>query len=290
MQAQPPPGPLVHGRDYLFQRAYVERQVADEHDRGTIRLACYVWRPIGSIRPTGVVIYSHGATGGDASEREPTNLPPRPFIGTMLRRGWTVISPMRRGVGESSGTYIEECSLRGDPACDRDRFFALGVRGLDEALADTLAVADGVAPQFAPADASPRLLMIGHSRGGILSLAFAAAHRERVRGVVNFSGGWFGNFAELTAEETARRRAFVEGRLAQDGAAFAGPTLWIYGVRDSRRDEAALLALPAAYVGGGGRAEWHYIREHNLPDGHHVITQPPLWQARLDAFLATLEA
>jgi len=33
----------------------------------------------------------------------------------------------------------------------------------------------------------------GQSRGGILSVAYAGAHPQQVRGVINFVGGWTGD-------------------------------------------------------------------------------------------------
>ena len=76
---QSDPSALTHGRDYLFNRAYAERKVADDIDHATIRLNCYVWRPIGQD-PAGVVVFSHDSTGGNLSEREPNAGMPRGLL------------------------------------------------------------------------------------------------------------------------------------------------------------------------------------------------------------------
>ena len=104
---------VVFGRDYTFERLEATRAVDDAQDKGTIRLVTYVYRPLKNDRHE-VALFSHGSTGGLArSPKEPggSNAPPPVVVQFLLSRGYTVVAPMRRGRGESTGTQVEECSV-----------------------------------------------------------------------------------------------------------------------------------------------------------------------------------
>lgn len=64
-----------------------------------------------------------------------------------------------------------------------------------------------------------RVIVAAQSRGGFLSVVYAARHPDKVEGVINFSGGWwseFGSGAEFNAERLAN----------------AEPELWLYADKD----------------------------------------------------------
>src|SRR4051794_5370117 len=134
---------FVYGRDYTFERTVATRKVHDAEDKGTIRLMTYVYRPLKNDRHE-VVLFSHGSTGGLArSPKEPggNNAPPPMVVQFFVSRGYTVVAPMRRGRGESTGNYVEECSAY-TGKCGNAESFALGDRAIKEALLDTDAVID----------------------------------------------------------------------------------------------------------------------------------------------------
>jgi len=138
--AVPAPGQAINpefvfGRDYTFERMVATRKVRDAEDKGTIRLVTYVYRPQRNDRHE-VVLFSHGSTGGLAtSPEEPggSNAPPRAVVQFFVSRGYTVVAPMRRGRGESTGTYIEECSILKSPTgfCF---FWAIAMMSCDRAV------------------------------------------------------------------------------------------------------------------------------------------------------------
>jgi predicted acyl esterase len=89
------------------------RVVNDAEDKGTIRLVAYVYRPVNNDRKK-VVLFSHGSTGGLAhSPKEALDAPPPPVVNYFVSRGYTLVAPMLGGRNESSGTYVEECSVQG---------------------------------------------------------------------------------------------------------------------------------------------------------------------------------
>src|SRR5687767_7651127 len=183
---------FVFGRDYTFEKMVATRDVNDTEDKGTIQLATYVYRPVKNDRHQ-VVLFSHGSTGGLArSPKEPggAHALPASVVQFFVSRGYTLVAPMRRGRGESTGTYVEECSVF-TGQCTVAEQVALGERGIREALADTDAVIQQIVlDRIAPVDS--KVLLVGHSRGGFLSLVLAGERPALVKGVVNFAGGWYG--------------------------------------------------------------------------------------------------
>src|SRR5262245_53218218 len=107
---RPPWAPeFRYGTSYAFEQMSASRQVKDNFDLGRITLIANVYRPVKNDRRQ-VVLFSHGSTGGWIhSPKETNGVPPQSFLEFFISRGFTVVAPMRRGVGFSTGTYREEC-------------------------------------------------------------------------------------------------------------------------------------------------------------------------------------
>jgi pimeloyl-ACP methyl ester carboxylesterase len=282
--------PFVHGRDYTFERMEATRVVHDADDNGPIQLVTYVYRPLKNDRHQ-VALFAHGSTGGlTRSPKEPAagDWPPPSIVQFFVSRGYTLVSPQRRGRGESTGTYVEECSV---PAgtCTPIEQLALTDRGLKEAALDVNAAIDQlVRGKLAPRDA--KILLVGHSRGGFLDLLLAAERPDLFSAVVNFAGGWHNVNDRLAPEDFQRRVDLQSALLTRAAKQVKIPTIWIYADRDPFYNDAARQALLRAWREAGGHAEYVFIGEHNLPNGHLALNTAPLWSAQLDAFLKTIEA
>jgi pimeloyl-ACP methyl ester carboxylesterase len=200
-----------------------------------------------------------------------------------LKRGYTLVVPMRRGRGESTGFYIEECAFPADPSCTRMAYFRMGTSGLQSALADSLSVIDQVVPKLAPR--ASKIVLAGHSRGGFLSLAIAAARPKQVAAVINFSGGWFGVGRDKPKEEETARLEMQEQSFQTFGASFKGPTLWIYAPDDPFYSEEFTRRFYGDYVRAGGQADYLSAREHTSVDPHWILDDESLWSQRADQLL-----
>jgi pimeloyl-ACP methyl ester carboxylesterase len=275
----------VYLRDYTFERMEAEREVHDAEDNGIIRLVAYIYRPVKNDRRE-IVLYSHGSTASwSRSPKEQGDAPPVAVLRFFLSRGYTVVAPMRRGRGESSGTYVEECPVYAGRCSPADQV-ALGDRALREALLDTYAAIDQIVDRIVPRGS--KIIAAGHSRGGFLSLILAGERPQAVKGVVNFAGGWQAMNDRVTPEDHKHRvevQAVPLGRAAKQVKA---PSIWIYADRDPFYNEAGRQAILKAWRDAGGKAEYLLVTEHALPNPHAIPTNAAYWESQLDSFLKSL--
>jgi pimeloyl-ACP methyl ester carboxylesterase len=275
----------VYLRDYTFERMEAKRKVHDAEDNGTIRLVAYVYRPVRNDRHE-VVLYSHGSTASwSRSPKEQGDAPPVSVLRFFLSRGYTVVAPMRRGRGESSGTYVEECPVYAGK-CSPAEQVALGDRALREALLDTYAVMDQIVYRIVPRGS--KIIGAGHSRGGFLSLILAGERPQAVKGVVNFAGGWQAMNDRVTPEDHKHRvevQAIPLGRAAKQARA---PSIWIYADRDPLYNEAGRQGILKAWRDAGGKAEYILVTQHSLPNPHAIPSNAAYWESQLDNFLKSL--
>ncbi len=278
---------FIHGRDYIFERMEARRAVHDAEDKGTIRLVAYVYRPLKNDRHE-VVLFSHGSTGGlIRSPKEPGDAPPTSVIRFFVSRGYTLVAPMRRGRGESSGTYIEECAFYLGQ-CTMAQQVALTDRGLSEAIRDSNAVIDQlILGRLVPRQA--KILVGGISRGGFLSLMLAGERPALVKGVINFVGGWHSVSDKYSASDNRLRLEAQTVRLARAAKQASAPSIWIYATRDPLYNETTTRAFFRSWNEAGRPAEYIWVADHALPSGHMVASDAALWRRQVDDFLAAIE-
>ena len=288
--AQSPPDPTAfrNGVAYTFERKFATRKVRDASDNGRIRLATYIYRPINSPRNE-VVLFTHGSLGGMTIDpHEPTVWMPPALLQYFVRKGYTVVYSTRRGLGESTGTFVEECPFAAGK-CTIDQYRALAEPGLAQAEADTNAVIDQIILGHEVPKGS-KLLFAGISRGGLLALRTASTRPQNVAGVVNFVGGWLSVADTWDAQENAARLELQHRLFNEIGINLKGvPTLWIYASRDPFYSEATTRAFFTAFQSAGGTGEYFFVAEHNLRIGHIVATEPALWSTKLDSFITSLK-
>ena len=279
---------FVYGRDYTFERMEATRTVDDAQDKGAIRLVTYVYAPVKNDRHE-VVLFSHGSTGGlmTPPKEQPRDFPPRSVIQFFISRGYTLVVPFRRGRGDSTGTYVEECSAYTGQCTTADQF-ALTERGLREALLDTSAVIDQlILGRLVPRES--KLILGGHSRGGFLSLMLAAERPSLAKGVLSFAGGWLGVNDNFSPREIQQRMEEQSARLSRAAKQARMPTIWIYAVRDPLYKDGLPAELVRVWREAGGQAEFVNVTEHALPNAHLVPSDATLWERPMDAFLKQLD-
>lgn len=230
-------------------------------------LQAFVYRPmVGGKHP--VLLLSHGSSGGDPKQETPQAEQAK----FLTDRGYLVVVPMRRGRGTSGGSSLESEDKNCDPASWRT--------GLDAAFEDVTAALD-FAAALPDVDAS-RVVLAGESRGGFLSVAYAAqgARRASVVGAINFVGGWVAQAEDHCPAD------FNEVAFRRYGASASIPELWLYGDNDRFYSTSSIRSYVRAFRSRGGKAAFNLIA--NVPNnGHWLPGYPQLWSAQVDRYLAS---
>lgn len=275
---------FIYGRDYTFERMVARRAVHDAEDKGTIRLVTYVYRPLKNDRHE-IVLFSHGSTSGMIrSPKEPGGTPPPSIIRFFVSRGYTLVAPLRRGRGESSGTYVEECAFYLGQ-CTLAQQAALTGRSLREAILDSNAVIDQLILGRLVSRQS-KILLGGISRGGFLSLMLAGERPALVKGVINFVGGWLSVSDKYPPTDNKLRLDTQIILLTRAGKRTVAPSIWIYAARDPYYAEATSRGeFFRTWREAGGQGEYFYVTEHSLPIGHDVASDGGLWGPQVDDFM-----
>ena len=185
--------------------------------------------PLPSRAGEPVAILSHGSSGG--SPRQTDDWAPEAAYFTS--KGFVVLAPMRRGRGRSSGVSLES----EEKNCDVSSWDA----GLQSAFHDLDAVIDYA--QSLPVADAQGIMLVGGSRGGFLSVAYAAEGRQRarVRSVINFVGG------SVAQAEDQCPTDFNTVSFARYGRETRTPTLWLYGAGDRLNGDDAVESYAAAF-------------------------------------------
>jgi dienelactone hydrolase len=236
-------------------------------DGKTVKLVTITYKPAGA-GPFPTLIFHHGSTGGSA---EPAVIwqpyDPKVLVGWFTVRGWAVVLPQRRGRGGSHGAYEEGISCMKPEAA---------LAGAERGLRDIDAITAVILAQ--PFVDRSRVAVGGHSRGGILSVAWSGRQPAVPRAVINFVGGWLGSGCWSRDE--------VNPSLFKRGAAYGRPTIWLYGDKDPYYPLWHSRDNFAAFQAAGGKGTFHEYAPSEALDGHRIASAPSLWSATLDAYLA----
>ncbi len=242
------------------------------HSDGRIlaKLETTIYRPSGS-GPFPVAILSHGSAGGSpkassAWAREGSYL---------AEKGYVVLAPMRRGRGKSTGESPES----EDKNCDLDSWLP----GLTTSLQDIDATIEF--SRTLPDVKSGAVLLLGISRGGFLSVAYAAQGRYRadIRQVVNFVGGWVAQAEDQCPTDFNLINFRRFGSLTQT------PMLWLYGAHDLFYGNQAPSNYADTFRAAGGKVLFHLIE--GVPEnGHWLPSYPDKWRPYVDSFLRSENA
>lgn len=240
-----------------------------------VSLEVVLFKPLVDGRyPT--IVFHHGSTGdGSDPSRFGTTFTSKSITRYFVERGWMVAFPQRRGRGKSGGTYDEGFTLdRSGYSCQED----LSLGGAAHALEDLNVITDWLRNR-SDVDTT-QMLVGGSSRGGILSVAHAAQRPDVYYGVINFVGGWI-------AEGCGDYRS-INRTLFENGAAFSGRSLWLYGTNDSFYSLAYSRTNFDAFSAAGGMGSWFELTRSPGLNGHFIVNDLELWELVMDEYLGQL--
>ena len=116
---------------------------------------------------------------------------------------------------------------------------------------------------------------MGHSRGGLLSVVYAARRPGAVLGVVNFSGGWHSDGCAADFNDYVYEKA---------GSASKVPALWLYAENDRLYSASSIKRYAATYERAGGQLFFRLYPPVG-DDGHALPRHMELWEKDVAAFL-----
>lgn len=246
---------------------------------GGSTLVARVMRPPGEARQPLVVI-NHGSPA-DGSQRAKME-PPRysALSSWFLAHGYVVALPLRRGYGESGGTWAEAYGR-----CDTPDYYNAGL----QSAADVQATIAFMRTQ--PYVAPDRTIVVGQSAGGWATVALSSLNPPGVPGMINFAGGRGGHqklpgggIGNCTPEALVQ----AAGRY---GATARVPLLWIYAENDSFFEPNLAKRMVAAYDAAGGKATFRPVGAFGR-DGHGLAGSTDgtaIWAPLVQSFLASVK-
>jgi dienelactone hydrolase len=233
-----------------------------------VQLEAVIYKPEGDGKFP-IVIYNHGSSGGNPSQSLPASEQAKYFV----NQGFVVIVPMRRGRGKSTGRSLESETKN----CDIQSWKS----GLDASFEDLTAVIDYA--QRLPYTDSSHMLLVGASRGGFLSVAYAASgsKRSKLVGVINFVGSWVAQAQDRCPEDFNLISFKTFGRKS------ALPMLWLYGENDLFNASSDVKQYVDSFRTAGGNVHFELVK--NVPEnGHWLPDYPNLWTGIVGEYLSAL--
>jgi dienelactone hydrolase len=223
--------------------------------------------------PFPVVILNHGSPSRARDRDIMGRYRLIPQVREILRLGFAVLVPMRRGYGASPGDFVENTgSCANSPRYDRAG---------SESARDVLSAIEFVRTR--PTLDHRRIVLMGQSAGGFASLATAALAPQGVVAVVNMAGGRGGNGKDGIPCATDSMAAVIAGYARTTTV----PVLWLYSENDKYFGPAASKAWYQAFQTAGGKGRFVLGPPHGN-DGHllfYAADGLPVWSAAVESFL-----
>lgn len=245
--------------------AYKEEVLTIPYD-WSWNLEVTLFKPVGD-GPFPLVVVNHGKSGVPA--REQPRFRAINATQEFLSRGYAVILPMRTGFSKSDGVYKQR-------GCDLEKDAVLQAKSIDVAIQHFIKQ-----PYIDP----NRVLIVGHSYGGLVSVAYGANYQNSyVKGIINFSGG-LKNLSGPCVWDISLTKAFAEfGKTART------PSLWIYADNDELFPPALAKNSTAAYRQAGAPVQSVLIDSfqgegHQLFDSREGVK---LWAPFVTDFLKSI--
>ena len=250
------------------------------HENGRpVGLEVVIFKPEGAGRFP-LLVVNHGSTGQGKDETLfKLTYAKRAFAEIFVNKGYLVAYPQRRGRGNSDGLYDEGFNVDRalGYACEPGRSLA----GAERALGD-IEAAVAVLRRRADVAAGP-MLMVGHSRGGALSIAYAGKYPNDVAGVINFVGGW------IDTKDCKETASDVNKSLLRRGGAFRRSTLWLYGNNDNNYSIEHSRENLRAFEKDGGQGTFLGF-DVSGRDDHDVLLFPLLWNDHVKRYLGEIRS
>lgn len=241
-------------------------------DGGRAELEALVTRPDGAGRFP-LILINHGIPR-DVSTA--VRMTPESYSSPAIvfaQHGYAAVVVNRRGFGLSSGSI----DLPMGPCGDQHYTGAARAQAVD--ILAALATLRGE-PWVDP----DRVIVVGHSLGGLAALAGAPDFPPSVKGIIDFAGALGSAMSGLVCSPT-----HLVATMHDLGAVSHIPSLWIFAQNDQFFGPALARQMFDAYTSAGALAEFYAAPPYGH-NGHLLIFSPPpaVWWSRVAGFLDQL--
>jgi dienelactone hydrolase len=248
----------------------------------TLPTIAYVVRPVGD-GPFPLVVMNHGVS---LNQRERSFFPLVEFRDAAMwfaRRGYMVVAPSGPGYGAAAldeperGLYSSFYSQIG--RCENPNFRDAGLAKalLDKWIIEYMTEQKRIVPD--------NVIVVGQSAGGWAAIALSSQNLPALRAIITFAAGRGGRVGGKPNNNCAPDKLVIAA--GEFGRSARVPMLWIYSENDTFFGPALSKQMHEAYVGAGGKAEYHMLPPFGN-DGHFLIGSAdaiPLWAPLVGPFL-----
>ena len=193
----------------------------------------------------------------------------------LVRRGFVVIVPTRRGYGGTGGADVENSYACSNP------WYRESLAGGVESVLSAIEYAKGL-----PFANPKRFIVMGQSVGGYVAVGIAAANPEGLAAAISLAGGQGGapdSHPGIPCAPDKLTRVFAEA-----GKTARVPMLWIYTENDQYFNPEISRAFHKAFAESGGNAEYKLLPPFGN-DGHTLFVRGgEIWQQVVGEFLDKL--
>jgi pimeloyl-ACP methyl ester carboxylesterase len=229
-----------------------------EHGRTLAELHARICRPA-SDEPAQLIVINHGSPPNGELNRPRMQLArcDGEAARWFLARGYVVVFALRRGYGETGGSWAEAYG-----SCKHPDYVHAG---LETARDIDAIVTYATQLSFVRKNGA---VVVGQSAGGWGTIAYAAVAHPRVSAFVVMAGGR-GGHEDNIPNRNCRADQLVEAARHFGGTART-PMLWIYAANDSFFAPAIARAMWQAFTAAGGQADLQEVAAFG-DDGHHLF-------------------
>jgi dienelactone hydrolase len=227
------------------------------------------------VRPTAsgrypLALISHGSPRDSANRASMTARSNYRIALEFARRGFAALIVMRRGYGTSPGGFADSYG-----SCASAAYLPAAAA----AVADLRAAVDAMKKRE---DVSLQgMIAVGHSAGGLATVALTAQAPPGLAAAINFAGGRGSYSPGKICNENGLVQTFAEF-----GKTSRVPMLWVYAANDMFFGPPLAHRLYDAFRAGGGSAVFIEAPPYG-EDGHFLLSVDgrPQWTPLVDVFL-----
>jgi dienelactone hydrolase len=218
-----------------------------------------IYTPLDNKLKHSLIMITHGRYGPSPTVDERQVFHYRALCRALAGRGYLVVMLVRRGYGNSEGPDSEFLDTPEESALAG----AKDIRGAIDYMVTK------------PEIAKDRMVIIGQSQGGWVSLASSTLDIKGVLGVVNISGATNFRRAHGKSIHSFEVEGALENSAKYFGKASRVPALWIYAENDNHLPETVNKWFHS-FIEADGKGTL-VIKPPYKDNGHAIVNEPDLY-------------